>query len=44
MIDYLEAIAEKQLETFVSDRLVVSKLSILQKITLNKIEILIQDS
>ena len=31
VIDYLEAIAEKQLETFVSDRLVVSKLPILQK-------------
>ena len=29
---------EKQLETFISDRLVVSKVLILQKITLNKIE------
>ena len=46
VIDYLEAIAEKQLETFVSDRLVFSKLPILQKITLSKIEINIpmQDS
>ena len=37
MIDYLKAMGEKQLETFASDRLV--KVSILQKITLNKIEI-----
>ena len=35
----LEAMGEKQLETFVSDRLVVSKVPISQKITLNKIEI-----
>ena len=47
MIDNLEAVGEKQLETFVSDRLLVSKVPISQKINLNKIEIwnvLIQDS
>ena len=46
MIDNLEAVGEKQLETFVSDRLLVSKVPISQKINLNKIEIwnvLIQD-
>ena len=47
MIDNLEAVGEKQLETFVSDRLLVSKVPISQKINLNKIEIwnvLIQDN
>ena len=47
MIDNLEAVGEKQLETFESDRLLVSKVPISQKINLNKIEIwnvLIQDS
>ena len=47
IIDNLEAVEEKQLETFVSDRLLVSKVPISQKINLNKIEIwnvLIQDS
>ena len=39
MINDLEAMGEKQLETFVSDQLVVSKVPISQKITLNKIEI-----
>ena len=47
VIDNLEAAGEKQLETFVSDRLLVSKVPISQKINLNKVEIwnvLIQDS
>ena len=47
MIDNLEAVGEKQLETFVSDRLLVSKVPISQKINLNKIEtwnVLIQDN
>ena len=39
VIDDLEAMEEKQLETFISDRLVVSEVPISQKITLNKIEI-----
>ena len=39
MIDDLEAMGEKQLETFVSDRLDVSKAPISQEISLNKIEI-----
>ena len=38
-INDLKAMGEKQLETFVSDRLFVSKVPISQKITLNKIEI-----
>ena len=37
-IDDLKAIGEKQLETFIYDRLVVSKVPISQKINLNKIE------
>ena len=47
MIDNLEAVGETQLETFVSDRLLVSKVPISQKIDLNKIEtwnVLIQDN
>ena len=47
MIDNLEAVGEKQLKTFVSDRLLVSKVPISQKINLNKIEtwnVLIQDN
>ena len=40
LIDDLEAMREKQLPTFVSDKLVVSKVPISQKITLNKIKIL----
>ena len=39
VVDDLGAIGEKQLETFVSDRLVVSKVPISQRITLNTIEI-----
>ena len=39
MINNLEAMGEKQLETFASDQLVVSKVPISQKITLNKMEI-----
>ena len=39
VVDDLGAMEEKQLETFVSDRLVVSKVPISQRITLNKIEI-----
>ena len=39
MIDDLEAMGEKQLENFLSERLVVSKAPISQKIALNKIEI-----
>ena len=39
VIDDLKAIGEKQSETFIYDRLVVSKVPISQKITLNKIEI-----
>ena len=39
VVDDLGAMGEKQLETFVSDRLVVSKVPISQRITLNKIEI-----
>ena len=39
VIDDLETVGEKQLETFVSDRLVVSKLPISQKNCLNKPEI-----
>ena len=39
MIDDLESIGEKQLETFASDEQVVSKVPISQKIILYKIEI-----
>ena len=39
VINDLETMTEKRLETFASDRLVVSKWSISQKFTLNKIEI-----
>ena len=39
MINDLKTMGEKQLETFASDGLVVSKVPISQKITLNKIEI-----
>ena len=38
VIDDLKAIGEKELETFIYDRLVVSKVPISQKINLNKIE------
>ena len=37
--DDLKAMGEKQLETFIYDQLVVSKVPISRKITLNKIEI-----
>ena len=39
VINDLETMTEKRLETFTSDRLVVSKWSISRKFTLNKIEI-----
>ena len=39
VIDDLEAMGEKKLETFVSDQLVVSKVPISQKLTLNKVKI-----
>ena len=39
VIDDLETMGEKQLETFVSDQLVVSRVSISRKITLSKIKI-----
>ena len=38
MIDDLKAMGKKQLKTFASDQLVLSKVPISQKITLNKTE------
>ena len=38
MIDDLKAMGEKQLKTFASDQLVLSKVPVSQKITLNKTE------